>query len=358
MKPNIELPEDKQRIVEVLLAGIRTDFPQDIAIMACYGSWVTGTSTPVSDVDFYFIPKTNRGYGMSFQFIIDEIGYDLWPLSWERAKAIADFREPLVSIIADATVVYYGDSKDLKRYKGLQDRIRQLMTPEHRPFLLRRAQEVLTQAKAEWFLIAGPRSDRQDVKVASADILSHVLTALAYANSTHVRKGPANVENELQRLSQVPERFMDLYSRAILSDQPEEIAGCLHSLIDMVDAVIVTKRAPQDTCISNDTMQGFYEEMKSTYNKVYQSCRNEDYITAFFAATNIVGELKSLLGRPVYSDCEFPQLSFQDGDYQSLQAWAKTHEDALLGLLREHAVEVREFPSVEHFSLEFGRGTR
>ena len=36
----------------------------------------------VSDLDFYFIPSTPRGYEMSYQFIVDDIGYDLWPVSW------------------------------------------------------------------------------------------------------------------------------------------------------------------------------------------------------------------------------------------------------------------------------------
>lgn len=154
MRIGINLPDDKLKILNALLDMLEAGFPEDIAIVACYGSYVTGVPTNVSDIDFYFIPSTPRGYQMSYQFIVDRIGYDLWPVSWERAERMANFDELLVSLIADARAVYYRNSEDMDRFNSLKHKVRELMQPPNRPILLRRAEAMpglaLGQSIGRW----------------------------------------------------------------------------------------------------------------------------------------------------------------------------------------------------------------
>ena len=66
-------------IIEIRASNkIKVKYSDDIAVVVCYGSYITGSAYQKSDLDFFFIPKTNKGYEMNMQFIIDDIGYDFW----------------------------------------------------------------------------------------------------------------------------------------------------------------------------------------------------------------------------------------------------------------------------------------
>ena len=61
--------------------------------MVVYGSYVYSTEDPLSDVDFYFIPGSDRAYQLARTFIIEDIGYDLFPMKWERIEGLATLKE-------------------------------------------------------------------------------------------------------------------------------------------------------------------------------------------------------------------------------------------------------------------------
>ena len=81
---------DLIKVADLLIDKIKRDYKNDIAIVALCGSYIYGDTHQKSDLDFYFIPKTERGYEMSQCFILEDIGFDFWGMSWERAKSLAD----------------------------------------------------------------------------------------------------------------------------------------------------------------------------------------------------------------------------------------------------------------------------
>ncbi|MCR4427459.1 MAG: hypothetical protein NUW23_14955 [Firmicutes bacterium] len=287
---------------------------------------------------------------MSHQFIINGIGYDLWPISWERAERIANFDECLVSIVADARVVYYGDDQNLERFNSLKRRIEELMTPEKRPLLLGKAERILGEAKALFFDACLYSSDLERVRLASSDILEEILAALAYANSTYTKKGAARAEDELRRFSVVPDGFMDLFRAVISGNDPQAILRDVRSLIHSVDLVVSDAKGREEPVISDETARGFYEELKSTYNKLYHACDNAEHAKAFFAANHIVREVKGLLGSN-YGDHGFPDLCtpLSEGKYQLAKESATEHEARLVAVLKRHGVSINEFSSIDEF---------
>ena len=56
------LSDIHRQIINTLINRIKEHYRNDIAIVACYGSVINGTANPKSDIDFYFIPKSDRGY--------------------------------------------------------------------------------------------------------------------------------------------------------------------------------------------------------------------------------------------------------------------------------------------------------
>ena len=77
-------------LLATIVEKIEREYSQDIALLICYGSFVTGDYGATSDIDFFFVPRTKRGYELGNQFILNTIGYDLWPVSWDRLKNISN----------------------------------------------------------------------------------------------------------------------------------------------------------------------------------------------------------------------------------------------------------------------------
>ncbi|WP_234121236.1 nucleotidyltransferase domain-containing protein [Clostridium hydrogenum] len=49
-------------IVDWVVKKIKKDYKDDVSLLLTYGSYENGTANPLSDVDFYFIPKTKNAY--------------------------------------------------------------------------------------------------------------------------------------------------------------------------------------------------------------------------------------------------------------------------------------------------------
>ena len=67
------------KIINWIADRVEHDYAEDIALILLYGSYVNGTANAKSDVDCYFIPRTERGYEFSADFIIQGVGYDIFP---------------------------------------------------------------------------------------------------------------------------------------------------------------------------------------------------------------------------------------------------------------------------------------
>ncbi|MHB1001828.1 MAG: nucleotidyltransferase domain-containing protein [Armatimonadota bacterium] len=284
------LDDVKKQIVDVLVREVREHYRDDIAIAACYGSAVTGTANPRSDIDFYFIPVNDRGYRMCIQFIIDDIGYDFWPLLWERTESIASLDQPLASIIADAQVVYHREEADLQRFMGLKQTIEDAVRPENRDALLAKADEILMRTKAQFFDACTCPDDYSKVSAVCSGILEQLVTVTAYANLTYPQKGAANIRNETRRWNRLPVDFVESYERIAMSGDAREIIETTENLIRGTESLLHPAEPVEGPEMTNDSVGGFYEELKSTYNKLISACDARDHIRAYFAANAIARE--------------------------------------------------------------------
>lgn len=85
--------EINDKVIEWIMNRVKTEYADDISLVLLYGSYINGTANSKSDVDCYYIPKTERGYDLGTGFTIDGVGYDLFPISWERITRISDLQE-------------------------------------------------------------------------------------------------------------------------------------------------------------------------------------------------------------------------------------------------------------------------
>lgn len=70
------------KAAQILIEKIKQDYLEDIAVVVVMGSYIYNDTHRKSDLDMYFVPKTERGKNLGKVFIIDGVGYDFWPIHW------------------------------------------------------------------------------------------------------------------------------------------------------------------------------------------------------------------------------------------------------------------------------------
>ena len=101
--------EINDKVVEWITDKVKREYADDVSLVMLYGSYINGTANSKSDVDFYYIPKTERAYNLATVFIIDGVGYDFYPIPWEQVEKIADLQECMLPLIGDAQIIYCGE---------------------------------------------------------------------------------------------------------------------------------------------------------------------------------------------------------------------------------------------------------
>ena len=114
---------NNDRILEFVLRLVNEKYKDEVSLVCCYGSYVTGTANENSDIDFYFVPKTDKAWELTNSFIINGIGYDFWGVNWERLENMANFDDTFVSLVDGARIVYSHSEEDEERFNELKQRI-------------------------------------------------------------------------------------------------------------------------------------------------------------------------------------------------------------------------------------------
>lgn len=130
-------------VADIIVKHIKTHYPRDVAIVGYYGSYLQGRATERSDLDFFFIPATDRGRKVECQFLIDGISFDFWPIGWDRAERMATSEDWMTTIIADCELLYVRSEDDLARFMELRETISNMGSDSIAPAFISKAESVV-----------------------------------------------------------------------------------------------------------------------------------------------------------------------------------------------------------------------
>jgi predicted nucleotidyltransferase len=333
-------------LLAAIVEKIETAYAEDISLFICYGSYVTGSYGGMSDIDFFFVPKTERGYMLGLQFILDGIGYDLWPVPWERLAKISNLEEQIASILVDGEVLFASSEEDLRKLEDLRRNLQQNLKDE--AFTRKMSQQYLDRAKSKSFDMQTREGSR--LLVDAIQIAETLLFALAILNGTYTRKGLKRIEEEIHRFSMKPAGFLETYKRLIRTNTNAEVHGLVHELIVETEKAWKARFEAQPEPPDPADLAGFYEEFKSTYNKLLLACEEKNYENACYAAFMIDREttsfLESFTGPGIFPGMLEEVLR---NDYETLRAKCLEHEHKLLELLKAKQVNINVYRDVSEF---------
>jgi len=316
-----------------------------VDLICLYGSYVTGTANDYSDLDFYYIPRKDPFWDPMESFIYQDIGYDFWPIPWNQVEALADFAESRVSLVGDALVVYARNEEVRARFTQLQDKIKGYLSQPDNGHLLWRLEGVLIKAKALAWEVSHTPDDWALLQPVILELFDSLLVVLGYYNQSYVHKGGSQFLKELDRFSQVPKGFEALYKELFTQENPQRgkaIAdAAFTSVLDMV--------APKGGgSFDPEGLKGFYEELKSTYNKVLHAIETQDEIKAIYSCASIDKEVRNVMGSE-YSQWGFFDLLPLGRALDGLRDKVLTHEKILVEVLKQNGIPIKRYTSLKDF---------
>jgi len=281
-----------ERIIQAILKKIKKDYPNDIALFCCYGSYVSNTTYKKSDVDFYFVPKTEKGKKLAQTFIINRIGYDLWNISWDRLEKIASFDESLISIIADAKIIYSNSKNDEERCKKLQSKIETTQRDGFKSDTSEKVIAELNKAKTLFFDITNSNEIGNSRKLAG-NIIFTIANVLCLLNHTYLKFGSKRLLEEILNFKIIPQDFKSHFFKIIKAKNNTELLNSSKKLIIETEKLLPKDKFEKPLNI----FKGFYEEASSTWNKIEHACNSHDSTLAFLASVLLQNDLNDCFSK-------------------------------------------------------------
>lgn len=336
-----------KELIDWAINKIQRDYPEDVSLLIGHKHWKIEPDG--SEVAFnFFIPETERGYTLAKTFIINEIGYDLFPMSWERIEGLANINEGLTTCLADGVILYARSEGDRQRFIDLQNKLQEnLINPS---FTYKKGLEKISIAMDLYKNMVFEELLGQ-VRKASGYIAGYLAQAVATLNGTYFERGPENQIEVLGRMQHIPEQFLVLYQRIVEAKTIQEIKEICYEMI-RVTRVFFMDRALhmelKNRGYNFEDLAAWYEEGVYTFRRIYYYCDQKDAFNSFAWGYSLQQELDS-----IQSDFGLKAMDLM-GVYDSVnldffRKRAEEIEQYIVSEIRSNDVTIREFSSLNEF---------
>ncbi len=355
--------EINDRLVKWIVNKVKTEYPDDVSLVLIYGSYINGTANSKSDVDCYYIPKTERGYDLAVDFIIEGVGYDIYPIPWERVERIADLHESMSPLVGDVQIIYYNSLKDVERFEAMQAKLQEnLLNHEYvKEIAVRRCEETgkLCDGLNESHSLS-------QIRTTAGGIIMTLADAVAVYHHDYYHFGLKKQFEDLQnKIPNVPREIVDGYRNVIEAAMPSDVVKYTMKLLEDVYVhlglapalqevweAVEKKSKPEEKIVKGDKVDAswlapFYEEVSSTFNKIYVCCETGNYILAFLSGVCLQRDLDDAreagcLGYELLGNFHYKELD-------KFSERAREIESDLVRLIMENGGHIRKFDSFEQF---------
>lgn len=351
------------KIINWIINRAEKDYAEDIALILLYGSYVNGTANAKSDVDCYFIPRTEKGYQFSADFIIQGVGYDIFPMNWERVEGIADLKEILIPCVGDVKVLYYHSMEELERFKNLQRRLQDNLNDPG--YTQRIAKERFEYACTLYSKLRNCNK-LMEARLFAGNIIMTLADAVAVYNQDYFHFGLKKQYEDLHKFVNIPADFIEGYVNVIKAEGTEEIKVHCRNLMGTFAEHTAwefaeggkqqEEEAPEEEApveaVNPDTdfyfLARLYEEISSTFHKIYFCAENGNYILAFLSAVCLQGEFWEI-SREQGMECYDILSSYDHKDLGKLAEAAGKAEQDFVGMITNSGEKINKFSDFEEF---------
>ncbi len=342
---------DKE-LIDWAIDTIEKKYKDDVSLLiGQFGACKLPTDEQKMAFDYY-VPATERGYQLAETFIIEDMGYDLYPMSFERLEGIANFAEPrMIWVLEKSEVLYARNEEDRKRFEQLKETLHSNL--ESKEKTIPQALEFLNVAMEVYNTMLF-EENLCKVRKAAGGVSSMLAYSLAMVNGLALVDGYGNLVKVVDEMKQKPDTFTELYRQIIRTSNVEEIRILCGKLIQSVRTLLAEVKMDSslpedlDDYINYEDLAFWYQEARYTFRKITYYAGEGDapqcyslgcYIQIEFDAIQKEFELKEmdLMG------------AFNANNLQGFAKQAKEFETYLVSVIREHHVVLNQYESLEEF---------
>jgi predicted nucleotidyltransferase len=279
--------EKNDKLINMVIERAKRDFPDDIAMIGLTGSFSTNDFHEKSDLDLIIINNTDRGWGISKCFILDDVGYDIYCTPWDtRIEAESTLSSPMVSCLVDLKILYCAKPEYMERFLTYKQRAIDLLCKPIGKECIERAKKWIDEAKQE-YTNALLEEEIGAVRFAAGKVLHNCQNAITNLNNTYIKRGIKRYMEEMATYRYIPEDFDKIYLSMMEANTQETLRS---TSFDMVRSVVNLYDRLQEDHVEHpvptyDNLSGTYEELWcNCRNKVITSVNAKDKSYAFHAA--------------------------------------------------------------------------
>lgn len=336
-----------QKLMEWAIHKIKTEYPQDVALLVGVEGHSVNDDGHGECFD-YFIPATERGYELSQTFIIDGIGHDLYPRSWERMERTAALDDRATLCIGTAKILYSRSQEDEARFYAIQKKFYDnLSNPRYTYGKALENLEIAMNLYRSMLFEDAIYKLRME-----AGYVHHYLSmAVTYLNGTFLKDWRKGRISELIALKQLPCNFVEYYQAILTAKSPEELKSLAHLSIATTRRFIAAERPAQELeqpKADYKELANWYQELSLTWRRIRYYCEVGNADAAYIDACNLQSEL-GIVGEE-FGLREMDLLGAFDGDHLHLLSQRATElEDYIVTEIVNHGVALKKYDTLEEF---------
>lgn len=350
---------------------IEKEYKDDVALLIGIKGHSTNGDGHGEIFDF-FVPATERGNQLSETFIIDGVGHDLYPRSWERLENSVNLNDmPLV--LDGATILYYRSDDDVKRFEECKKRLHENLHND--TFVYGKALECMDKALEIYRSLIF--EDKLYRVRSEADCIHEWLSrAVAYMNHTYT-ESPIYSESQAYNeeaesriyscpeMKTVPDGFFANARKLLEAQDADVLKDTIFALLKTTRCFILERKPAAQAATSADKaaantakvdyneLAAWYQELSLTWRRVRYFCQNNIVEKAYTDACYLQEELLYIAQE--FKVEELNLLDSFDKDNLSLLAdRANKLEKIIQGILADHKVKINSYSSVEDFLAKRG----
>lgn len=348
-------------LTQWVIDKIKTEYRDDISLLLA----VKGHSTNGDghgEIFDYFIPETEKGCELAHTFIIDGVGHDLYPRSWERMEKSVTLDE-MTMVLTNAEILYARSDKDRDKFHNLQKKLNENLADP--VFVYRKALERVSGA-LELYRTLAFEERLYHARSQSCYIHLYLSQAVAYLNHTFTdfpifseRQAYAGTAQDscyhCPELTSVPDSFFEQAHCLLTAKSVCEIRQSVHSLIRITRSFVLDRK-PGITSKDEGNAQkadyrelaDWYQELSLTFRRIRYFCDQNMAEEAFKDACYLQDELIIIAGEFQIEEMNLVD-SFSYDSLEGLKLRSRKLEEAIRRILSSHDIKINEYASPEEF---------
>lgn len=339
------MKETSKLLREWVIQKIKTEYAEDIDLLIAVKGHAVNGDDHGEEFDF-FVPAGERGYELAETFIIDGIGHDLYPRSWERLERNAELEEGQVFCLGNSEILYARNEEVRMRYQGILESMQRNLTD--RAFTYRKALEQLNVAMDIYKTMVFEEKPCK-IRLGAGLIMNYLNDAVCYLNGTYM--GQMNHLEKVKSLEHLPEYYVTYEEAIMRAESTEELKNLSQLLIRNSRKFIQACRPAENQEggeMNYANLADWYQELSLCWRRIYYYCGEKLYREAFSDACYLQSELNVVSAE--FGLQEMDLLGVYD--YENLDRLKKRGEELeryIVDQIAQKGIQLNQYASVQAF---------